>query len=417
MTDRATSHPDQDPEIAKALGTLPKPPEHRPAFWTDLETELMSESNAASSNERRDRRSATPRHSHRGRLLLVAASLVVVAGAVGFGLSNRTSNTIDASAPVLQTTTTAAQQTNPPAAVDDVPRAASNLYLYDVALPAGFSIDYATGRGVSLSHTRQPFDAYIQTSNYGPDGDWASFTEPYRDTEELMQETTLTVPLLDRTASGLLVDNGVILEVQQYQFQDGDRSRWVRTYVFADRVVVAELVSADPELLDRSPQELLDGIRMENAAFEPIQGCSSNGVSVVPPPAGLNDAQAETYSLILHALSDCDWTLLDELTDEGFTASFGGSDALVLWQDAESFGEPVLARLYEHLTVPFADTDGIAQWPRASAYLWEEVDDEMKAELTDLGYADLSAFEKIGYIGYRAGIDTDGNWLYFVAGD
>lgn len=433
-------HSDRDRDIVNALATLPDPPPHRDGFWADLDSGLGAESGGPIRPHRRQ----SPQRPHsrgRGSFLLVAAAALCVVGAIGFGLSNRTPNTIEATRlpssleSAVRTTTSLPPETDTTTPSDPArdsdsgqatsttavaapvsDQARSDLFHYHVEIPDGFVLDFASGRGVSISHPQGPLDANLQTINYRLEDEWSTHTSPYS-TEEQVGASTVTVPLLDRTSDGGLVDNGVVLEVQQFHYQDDERHRWVRTYIFADRAVIAELVYNDEALLDGGPEEMLDGIRMENAAFEPIQGCSSEGFAVTAPPVGLNPAQGETYSLILQALNTCEWNLLAELTSGEFTASFGGSDAIELWQDAEFFGEPILARLYEHLVGPFAQVDGIAQWPRAAAYPWEEVDDDMKNELNALGYNDLSVFEDIGYVGYRTGIDTEGNWIYFVAGD
>jgi hypothetical protein len=59
-------------------------------------------------------------------------------------------------------------------------------------------------------------------------------------------------------------------------------------------------------------------------------------------------------------------------------------------------------------------------WPAAATYgTWEEIPDEQLAELGTL-YSDEELEQISGYgtyIGWRTGIDQDGNWIYFVAGD
>lgn len=298
-------------------------------------------------------------------------------------------------------------------------RAASELFHYDVGVPDQFSVDYATGRGVSLSVVGENFDAGLQLSNYLPDSpDFGDLTQPY-DNEVLESGRTLAVPLYERNG-GNVVDRGVTLEVDEVEFSGGfSENRIVRIYAFDDRSVVAELRYRDGVLAD-DPQDILDDIRMFNAAFEPVVTCSSIDADVPPAPAALNPRQRATFEAITAALADCDWDALDALTPPTFMASFGGGDPIELWRSEEAFDEPILDILLDHLSVtPAVGADGMASWPRASTEFWEDVTDEMKGELIELGYSerDFGFYEEIGYIGYRTGIDADGTWIYFVTGD
>lgn len=59
-------------------------------------------------------------------------------------------------------------------------------------------------------------------------------------------------------------------------------------------------------------------------------------------------------------------------------------------------------------------------WPAAYAYeSWEAIPTEVIEELTTVhGEEDLDRFATFGsYAGWRTGIDEDGEWLFFIAGD
>lgn len=298
-------------------------------------------------------------------------------------------------------------------------RAASELFHYDVGVPEQFEVDYATGRGVSLSDVGQSFDAGLQVSNYFVgDTSFTNITEPYAD-ETSVGQRNLTIPLLENN-QGEITDRGVILEILEVTYSGGfSENRIVRVYRFNDRTVVAELRYRNG-VLDVDPIAILDDIRMFNAAFDPPAQCSSFGLPSLAPPAQLNPAQSETFVQIVDALVTCNWDQLDVLTPDDFTASFGGTDPLELWMDSENYSEGILATLYDHLTlIASIDEQGGVYWPQAHNKFPDEITDAMRDELLTIGY-DESNFEfwdEIGYIGHRTGIDADGTWSYFVAGD
>jgi hypothetical protein len=298
-------------------------------------------------------------------------------------------------------------------------RATSQLFHYDVGVPPQFTLDYATGRGVSVTLVEQSFDAHLQTSNYlAGDRDYRALTVPYDD-ETFVSKRDLSIPLYQNTASDVTASDAR-LDITEFQFTGGfSENRIVRVYPFDDRTVVAELSFRDG-VLDDNPRDILDDIRMFDAVFEPLENCSTFGAVVPPTPAALNPQQADTFEAITSALTRCDWDALDGLTPPTFMASLGGGDPIELWRSAEEFDEPILTTLLDHLSVtPGVDTKSLAYWPRAANEFWEDVTDDMKAELLDLGYTerDFEFYAEIGFIGYRTGIDADGMWVYFVAGD
>lgn len=303
-------------------------------------------------------------------------------------------------------------------------RAESALFHYDAPVPDGFMVDFATGRGISETLLVDgEFLGGLEISNFfRGDVSWAERIESFSDDENAVDEKTIRIPLYENTDSGIL-DRGVVLDVQQTTFEGGfTENRIVRTYVFNDRTVTAQLTYRDGALGSISPEAILDDIRMYNAAFTPITSCSTDGATAPEAPPSLNPVQTARFEAIGTAVTSCDWVGLGaQLDPDGFTASFGGGEAIELWMDAEQYGEPILTTLLDHMgSTPWISEEGDAAWPAASAIPWAEVTDEMKQELLPLGY-DESSFDFYtefgGYIGWRTGINADGMWQYFVAGD
>ena len=87
--------------------------------------------------------------------------------------------------------------------------------------------------------------------------------------------------------------------------------------------------------------------------------------SALPAPApdpGLTEAQQATVERLTAALSACDWDTLATTVDDRFTASFGGDDALTLWEDGERYDEAPLRTLHTLFT-PQAGPGRRTGWP------------------------------------------------------
>ncbi|MGQ0825760.1 MAG: hypothetical protein ACT4OX_12185 [Actinomycetota bacterium] len=101
-----------------------------------------------------------------------------------------------------------------------------------------------------------------------------------------------------------------------------------------------------------------------------------------------------TAAKVMAAAIACYWGALRALMADEFTYSFGGSndpdEAIDQWQQAEARGEPILQTLVTRLHAGVGDleSDDIARR--------SDPEDEF---------------------GYRVGIDSSGEWIYFVAGD
>ena len=414
------TNPESDTSMHTMLQTLPEAPDHDAGFWAKLDSELAAAEPAAPA-----RRS----FNGRSQFLLVAAALVVVAGVIGLGLNSRNVGQVDTAD---DPTTTIENSTPDTTAVDGEPepnttvpvdandeRATSSPFLYDVAVPEGFSVDYADGRGVSLSNTTDPFGTYLQVTNFvGGDEGWRTFTQPYSDDETAGGIASITTPLFNRDGDNI-TESAQSIEATQYEYFTTDRSRWVRVYEFDDRTIVAEFVYSDPSLIGEDLTAPLDGIRHFTGGFEPIESCSTNGLAPVAAPAELNAAQAARFDGIMTALVTCDWDLLEGQLAAEFFPTVGGGDAIEIWTSDESFGTPILKTLYDHMSLPVGVSDDGANWPRG----WSEgepLDAETEEALRGIGYTDedFASWEDFGgYISYRLRIGTDGDWTFFVAGD
>jgi len=156
----------------------------------------------------------------------------------------------------------------------------------------------------------------------------------------------------------------------------------------------------------------------------PESSCSS---ADTPVPAGterLPSAVADTRDAVIAAAAACDLDALVSLAGEPFTTSFGGGGAegLRSWEEQGQGELGTLLRLLAmtYGTIELEDGGQIFVWPAAATYeSWEQIPDEQLAELGTLyGDEELEQLSGFGaYAGWRTGINHDGNWMYFVAGD
>lgn len=138
---------------------------------------------------------------------------------------------------------------------------------------------------------------------------------------------------------------------------------------------------------------------------------------------GLPDPVADTHARLLEAAATGDYDALRPLIPTtGFEHTFGGpveGGPIAYWQELErSTVERPLENLEAVLRVPNTLSRGIYVWP--FAYDVADVGDLSPHErelLAPLGPLDTLFVEGTGYLGWRAGIDPDGNWVFFVAGD
>jgi hypothetical protein len=138
---------------------------------------------------------------------------------------------------------------------------------------------------------------------------------------------------------------------------------------------------------------------------------------------GLPAAVEETRAALLEAAASGNYEALRPLIpEEGFTYTFGGpveGGPIAYWQQLErETNERPLETLEALLQMPYTLTRGMYVWPWA--YTVASADDLSEHErelLAPLGPPSRLFVEGTGYLGWRAGIDPEGNWVFFVAGD
>jgi hypothetical protein len=139
------------------------------------------------------------------------------------------------------------------------------------------------------------------------------------------------------------------------------------------------------------------------------------------PPSTLPDAVAVTHAALLEAAETGEYEELRPLIPEsGFSYTFGGpvdGGPIAYWLGLET-ERPPIETLAAILRMPYTLSRGIYVWP--FAYDVASVDDLSAHErelLAPLGPVDALFAPGTGYLGWRAGIEPDGSWTFFVAGD
>ncbi|MGH3133124.1 MAG: hypothetical protein ACRDNY_05195 [Gaiellaceae bacterium] len=142
-----------------------------------------------------------------------------------------------------------------------------------------------------------------------------------------------------------------------------------------------------------------------------------------PPETGLPAPVQETHAALLAAAESGDYEELRSLIPAtGFEYTFGGpveGGPIAYWQEIErSTVERPIASLAAVLKMPYTLSRGIYVWP--FAYDVADAGDLTAHErelLTPLGALDTLFVPGTGYLGWRGGIEPDGTWVFFVAGD
>ena len=144
---------------------------------------------------------------------------------------------------------------------------------------------------------------------------------------------------------------------------------------------------------------------------------------ILPPQAGLPPKVEAKRQAIYQASISRDYDRLAEEAGDDLNYSFGGAyeggfvGYLKLAEENERLSAfdiiPTILRL------PYAEKDGLYTWPSVftiepSKWTPEDIA-MMKTFLTDEQIEDFREFG--GYIYYRLGIDSEGNWKFYLAGD
>jgi hypothetical protein len=126
---------------------------------------------------------------------------------------------------------------------------------------------------------------------------------------------------------------------------------------------------------------------------------------------------------IAAAAASGDYEALTPLMAEQFSYSFGGQvegGAIGFWRSLEREQDvrpiEILADL---MRLPYTLFQGVYTWPFAFDKRPTEMVPSESGLLKDVGGTDLSDdfFPDGGYYGWRAGIEPDGDWIFFIAGD
>jgi hypothetical protein len=177
-------------------------------------------------------------------------------------------------------------------------------------------------------------------------------------------------------------------------------------------------------LVDRSGRTLA---LTSSPLASPVAGQGEGGASEPLParerPEEIPPEVAATREAILDAAQARDYAALRALIpDEGFTFSYGGEhDPIAYWRRLESRGHvPVFGDILPMvLNTEPALSRGVYWWPAPAAEdpaEWDQADLEILRQIHP--EEDIRLFQETGlYTGWRVGIDREGTWVFFVAGD
>jgi hypothetical protein len=162
-------------------------------------------------------------------------------------------------------------------------------------------------------------------------------------------------------------------------------------------------------------------MRFETPGARPV-----DGAGVVPPEDGLPEAVARKRAEIWTAARTGDYAKVAALVaSDGFRYTFGGpveGGPAAYWERLDqTTKEQPLPTLVAILQLPYVrdPQSGLYVWPYAFTRKASTLTPAEKAELTEaLGMQTVKGYEQLdSYLGYRAGIDEEGDWVFYVAGD
>jgi len=123
---------------------------------------------------------------------------------------------------------------------------------------------------------------------------------------------------------------------------------------------------------------------------------------------------------IVQAARSGDAEAVAALAADQFSYTFGGpveGGPAAYWRELEASGEEPLEALAAILELPYTLANGIYVWPFAYDKTEDQITDYERGLLSTLP-ADAATFVPGGgYLGWRAGIEPDGDWIFFVSGD
>ena len=139
--------------------------------------------------------------------------------------------------------------------------------------------------------------------------------------------------------------------------------------------------------------------------------------------AGLPEAVEQTRRAVQEAAAARDYEALRQLVGDDFSYTFGGpveGGPTAYWRRLEeTTDEDPLAVLADLLLLPPTLHRGVYIWPFAFDQQADELTAHERELLAPVGGTDLSDdfAPGAGYVGWRAGIEPDGDWIFFIAGD
>jgi hypothetical protein len=202
------------------------------------------------------------------------------------------------------------------------------------------------------------------------------------------------------------------LAVYGYRVREGDR----RFSVFT-----TGNVGVDYGSWQRIVDQAVETLRFSERGPEAVEGAD-----VVSPQLGLPTPVARKRAEIWKAARGGDYEALARLVDrKGFEYTFGGAvpgGPAAYWRQIDqTTDERPIETLTAILELPFAyqQDSKIYVWPFAFTRKASSLSPEEREQLVEaIGEESMKLYEQLGdYLGYRAGIDADGNWVFYVAGD
>lgn len=227
--------------------------------------------------------------------------------------------------------------------------------------------------------------------------------------------------------------NGTFTDLRPFALE-GDGSITVRGLLWNEEgllsVEVAELGANATEIrfvtVDAATGAVLTN---QPLVMDGSTDCSASGLAESwSDDLALTVAAQETRRQILDAAVACDFARLDEIAPAEFIYSIdpgqdspGESWALEEYRGTANPTTWLVGLLQLPATPVTWDTgQELYVWPAVSTKPFSEATPDEIDQLRRLGFSEeeieTSAREDI-YFGYRLGIDVDGNWLYFLAGD
>jgi hypothetical protein len=181
--------------------------------------------------------------------------------------------------------------------------------------------------------------------------------------------------------------------------------------------------AADDQADEPAADEAADDAEPTVIEGPPGEDCSGQGnrVELAPAPE-LPAAVAAQREFLIDAALRCDEQLLYTATEESdqFSAAFDTEVDLIglLWELEEAGEEPFLRLAQVLATTPALAAGGETYvWPQVTTGRPEDTTDAAWDELTWIDDIEAARSQGDGYLGWRAGISTDGQWRFFVQGD